>query len=252
MHTFTLQHLEFNHRSNICLAMFNHLLTCAPCLLLEAESASEGPEEADGRGRGGDRPPGARQEEAAERPGRAAGVQRAAPESAQSSEERHQVEHEAQNTLWGCSPRSFQFLSCDLVPCPPGVRPARPRCSTLWTTMTTTMTSAPTGRRTSAPRPGTSAPPVRTTSCPPSLCEPALRTKLLYMHRCWTKQLENCSSHSKICLNIPRLSSSVRWFETLFANFSTSRHSLSIIWADLSLGVLFCPVETKCTFWFIW
>lgn len=49
-----------------------------------AEPASEGSEEADGRGRGGDRPAGAQQEETTEGPGGAAGGQRAAPESAQS------------------------------------------------------------------------------------------------------------------------------------------------------------------------
>lgn len=55
--------------------------------LPEAESASEGPEAAHGRGWGRDWPTGAQQEEAAERPGRAAGDQRAAAEAAQSSAE---------------------------------------------------------------------------------------------------------------------------------------------------------------------
>ncbi len=50
-----------------------------------AEPASEGSEEADGWGGGGDRPTGTQQEETAERPGGAAGGQRTTPESAQST-----------------------------------------------------------------------------------------------------------------------------------------------------------------------
>lgn len=60
-------------------------------ILLTVESASKGLKTADGRGRGRNRPTGAQQEEAAERPGRAAGGQRAAAEPAQSSAERDQV-----------------------------------------------------------------------------------------------------------------------------------------------------------------
>lgn len=65
--------------------------------LREVKSASEGAEETDGRGRGGDWPTWAQQEEAAERLRWAAGGQRAAPESAQSSAKR--VEVKAQTNI---------------------------------------------------------------------------------------------------------------------------------------------------------
>lgn len=113
--------------------------------------------------------------------------------------------------------------------------------------MTTMMTtSAPTGRRTSAHRWGTSAPQVRRTSCPASLCKPTRwRIKLLYMHHCWTKRPE---IHAMCC----HIETSV-WLIL----GTVSINSLSIIWAALRLTdeimkVLDCPVEMKCIYCLIW
>lgn len=83
--------IKFDLRTLLTLDMFFLFL------LREVKSASEGAEETDGRGRGGDWPTWAQQEEAAERLRWAAGGQWAAPESAQSSAKR--VEVKAQTNI---------------------------------------------------------------------------------------------------------------------------------------------------------
>lgn len=151
---------------------------------LQAESPPEGLEASDGRGRRRDRPTGARQEEAAEGPWRAAGGQRAAAEPTQSAQDGDQVNNPNQQRIGALEKQSWVDHLSEPLTCLVGARAAQPRCWTrcTTTTMTTTMTSAPMERRISAQRRATSAPPVRRTSCPPSLCEQE------QSHSCRTKQ----------------------------------------------------------------
>lgn len=157
----------------------------------EAESAAEGLETSDGRSGGGDRPAGARQEEVAERAGRAAGGQRAAAEPAQRPAQRDQVSGQTRRGKSVCS-RSPNAAFC----ASPGGRAALPRCSTPCTTTKRTTTSAPTGRPISAHRRPTSARPARRTSSPPSLCEVGSQTAALTL----SKSVSSCS------INVSKLS----------------------------------------------
>lgn len=129
------------------------------------------------------------------------------------------------------------------------------RCSAIWMT-TKTMTSAPTGRRTSALPRGTSALWVRTTSYQPSLYKQTLRleVKLLYVQHCHTKRLESCAmcscKHWTICVNIKSFQLG-EINKILTSAASTSMNSLSIIRAALWLigeitkAMMFCPVQWK-------
>lgn len=107
------------------------------------------------------------------------------------------------------------------------------RCSAIWMT-TKTMTSAPTGRRTSALPRGTSALRVRTTSYRPSLYKQTLRleVKLLYVQHCHTKRLESCAMCWAICVNIKTFQLG-EINKILTSAASMSMNSLSIIRAAL-------------------
>lgn len=129
------------------------------------------------------------------------------------------------------------------------------RCSAIWMT-TKTMTSAPTGKRTSALPRGTSALRVRTTSYRPSLYKQTLRLeiKLLYVQHCHTKRLKSCAmcscKHWAICVNIKTFQLG-EINKILTSAASTSMNSLSIIRAALWLigeitkAMMFCPVQWK-------
>lgn len=134
------------------------------------------------------------------------------------------------------------------------------RCSAIWMT-TKTMTSAPTGRRTSALPRGTSALRVRTTSYRPSLYKQTLRleVKLLYVQHCHTKRLESCAMCWAICVNIKTFQLG-EINKILTSAASMSMNSLSIIRAALWIigeitHVLSCPVKIfvntvlKCSFY---